>query len=194
MNKKIFQNIELFDSDIYVGDYTEYAKTHTKYKDIGVKFSSKPLTDLNSLHIVNRNGIKVAAVNFQDNQHLLEVDGNLIKQCEGLCFAMQSRKHGWVLLIELKYCSEKNISLNIKNAIFQLENTLRHLREGINFIEAKDKVYWVVSLPDHSELEPFTSFILTQNELINLEENLNIVAFIARNKVEILTDSNLQIN
>ncbi len=195
MNKKIFQEVISFDSDIYVGDYTEYAKTHAEYEKIGVKFSFKPFEDLESLHIVNKNKIKSSAVNFQTNQHLfVSKDGKPITQCEGLCFARQSKKHGWVLLIELKYCLSKNIGINVDNAIFQLKKTLDYLRNGINFIEIKDRVYWVVSVPDYSELEPFSSFTYTQSDLLKLREELKEVAFFRQNELEILTNSILRAN
>lgn len=192
MNKEFFQNRQDFSSDIYVGDYTEYAKTHTKKRGTGVVFSSCALPDLNTLHIKNPNRKKVTAVNFEECPGVFadECDRQE-KQCEDLCYASRARKHGWVLLIEMKYCQEKNVGTNVDTAKLQLKKTLEFLRNEKHVIEEKDRVYWVLSIPDHGDLAPFGSFVYTPSDLLELQESLNVIAFFRCNEIEIRTDSHL---
>lgn len=191
MDKEKFPH-RVFDGDIFVGDYTEYAKTHPQYAGRGVVFSDAPLPDLNTLHIINRRGVPAAAVNFERCEHLLKDEqGELVKQCEGMCFAARARKHGWVLLIEMKYCLEKNIGNNVDAARYQLEKSLGYLRDTIHVIGRNDRIYWVLAIPDHSEQEPFNSFAYSQDDLLELQERLGVVLFFRQNTLEIHTDSHL---
>lgn len=193
MNKDLFPH-QRFDDDLFIGDYTEYAKTHPERIGMGVVFDDKPFPDLNTLHIINRRKIPTAAINFEQCEHLLKDEkGNAVKQCEGLCFALRARQRGWVLLIEMKYCSDKNIGRNVDAAKFQLEKSLDYLRNTIKAIEKNDRVYWVLAIPDHSELEPFNSFIYSQSDLLELQERLGVVAFFRQNELEIHTDAHLMI-
>lgn len=193
MNKNIFPYQE-FDCDIFVGDYTEYAKSHPERAGVGVVFADKPFSDLNTLHIINCRRILTAIVNFEKCEYLLKNEkGEQVKQCEGLCFASRAKKHGWVLLIEMKYCSDKNIGKNVDAAKFQLEKSLDYLRHTINAIEENDRVYWVLAIPDHSELEPFNSFVYSQDDLLELRERLGVVLFFRQNELEIHTDAHLMI-
>lgn len=185
---------KLFNGDIYVGDYTEYSKNNPEYAGVGVVYAGEPLQDLNALHIINAREIPVATVNFEDCANLLkDEDGKQVKQCEGMCFAVRARRHGWVLLIELKYCLEKNVGSNVDDAVFQLEQSLNYLRNTKAVIEKKDRVYWVVSVPDHSEIEPFNSFMYSQDDLLELQERSGVVAFFRQNTLEIHTDAHIMV-
>lgn len=193
MNKRLLP-YKNFNADIFVGDYTEYAKLHPEYVNVGVIFNDKPFHNLRALHIINRNKITVGVVNFEKCQSLFKNEnGELVKQCEGLCFAVNAKKHGWVLLIEMKYCKGKNIGKNVDAAISQLEKSLEYLRNTKKIIESKDRVYWVVAIPEHDELEPFSSFVFSQNDLLDLQERLNVVMFFRQNKLEVRTNSHLGI-
>ena len=74
MNKRLLP-YKNFNADIFVGDYTEYAKLHLEYVNVGVIFNDKPFHNLRALHIINRNkpfsysfdGTKKSVQNFVKN-------------------------------------------------------------------------------------------------------------------------------
>lgn len=193
MNKDIFE-YKIFNDDIFVGDYTEYSKLNPQYANVGVVFSEQPFDKLNSLHIINHRHIPIGAINFEEYEDILKDNqGNLVKQCEGLCFAERAKKYGFVLLIEMKYCLEKNIERNVDEAKYQLEKSLIYLRDTKHIIEKKDRIYWVISIPDHSACEPFNSFIYSQSDLLELQDRLGVIMFFRQNEIVVHTDAHLMI-
>lgn len=73
---------------------------------------------------------------------------------------------GWVCLVELKYCLEKNIERNAGDAFKQLYETLNKLVE-LNIVDYKShRIYLNISIPEHSHRAPFTAFQNTQDDLL----------------------------
>ena len=70
-----FKDTIRFESDFYVGDYNEYAKNHKDCQYIGVTISEEPLTDIQSLHFINKQHIPVLAINFEKNCRGYDISG-----------------------------------------------------------------------------------------------------------------------
>ena len=63
----IFKETKRFDSDFYVGDYTQYAETHADCQYSGVTISDVSLPDIKCLRFINKQHVPVLAVNFEKN-------------------------------------------------------------------------------------------------------------------------------
>lgn len=76
------------------------------------------------------------------------------------------KKKGWVCLIEMKYCLEKNIEDNAQKAYKQLFETMTYLKEKGVLNEKDYRFYLNYSVPDYSNREPFSAFRFTPEELL----------------------------
>ena len=87
-------------------------------------------------------------------------------QCECMFVSSRASSKGWVCLVELKYCLEKNIERNAGDAFKQLYETLNKLVE-LNIVDYKShRIYLNISIPEHSHRAPFTAFQNTQDDLL----------------------------
>ena len=149
--KNIFRDTQRFESDFYIGDYTEYAKAHPSCGKKGVVMSNMPLTEIKTIHFVNKQHIPVLAINFEKNlEYFKGVDHKLLSNCECMLVSDKARKKGWLVLAELKYCGGKSqmVNRNFEKALSQLKETFLYLRDVKHLFGEKDFRYvWVVSLP-----------------------------------------------
>ena len=90
--ENIFRDTQRFESDFYIGDYTEYAKTHPSCAKKGVVMSNMPLTEIKTLHFVNKQHIPVLAINFEKNlEYFKGVDHKLLSNCECMLVSDKAR-------------------------------------------------------------------------------------------------------
>lgn len=185
-----FKGVYSFDSDFFVGDYTEYLKTHSEFKDVkGVLITSKERDEISFLHFHNKNQVKVDCVNFEENPSFLKDEaGKTVKQCECFCVSQKDKGKAWFALVELKYCkaAKENIIRNFHAAIGQLEKSFIYLRDIKQLIEEKEyHYYWIVSMPEHTDQVPFTSFAMSQNEILDYKDKYHAI-IIGDTDIEIL--------
>lgn len=177
-----------FESEIFVGDYSEYSKDNPCCPYNGVMIANMPLQYIAFLHIHNPIHIPVLGVNFESNLDIFRhQDGSLISNCECMFISDKSCKKGWLLLVELKYWSgsKKRLRLNLKKAVSQLESSFLQLSNTKLFFDQREyRCAWVVSLPGHDELIPFSSFFANPDLLLDYKEKYD---------VDIFTDNQLTI-
>lgn len=194
--EKIFRGTERFESDFYIGDYTEYAKYHPAYGNKGVVMSNMPLTEIKTLHFVNKQHIPVLAINFEKNlEYFKGVDHKLLSNCECMLVSDKARKKGWLVLAELKYCGGKSqmVNRNFEKALSQLKETFLYLRDVKHLFGEKDFRYvWVVSLPGHDEMIPFSQFYPSPDKLLAYKDEYD-VNLICSNTIEIRTHQHIKI-
>ena len=73
----------------------------------------------------------------------------------------KARKKGWLILAELKYCGgdPRTVNENCEKALSQVRDTFLYLRDVKHLFGETDYRYvWVVSLPEHNEMIPFSQF------------------------------------
>lgn len=146
--------------DAYIMDYTQ--ATASKQK---VCIKEEEPDDIACFHLINPRGVAYWAVNFEENPAVLKGSD----QCECMFASSKASSKGWVCLVELKYCLEKNIEGNAEHALKQLYETLDKLIE-LEILDYKShRIYLNISIPEHSHKSPFTSFQNTQDGLL---ENL----------------------
>lgn len=185
---EIFNHTTRFESEVYIGDYTEYVKTHSDCGYSGVVMSNMPIAFISSLHIHNPMHIPLLGVNFEENIEVFRPgDGTTVSNCECMLVSDKSSKKGWLLLAELKYCggSQLAVQRNLEKAFSQMESTYLYLRDVKHvFTQGEYRCAWVVSLPEHDDLVPFSSF-MSQPELL--------LDFKDRYGVDVFTDNNLMV-
>ena len=191
--RDVFPHIENHNSDIYIADYTEYSKTHDTSVS-GVKILANKPGELEVFHLKNKKGISIDAVNFEENQSVLKDEqGKVVKQCECMCASSGAKNKGWLFLLELKYCLDKNIASNAGNALRQLEKTFLFLRDEKKIINRQcHRVYWIISIPDHSSKAPFDAFVLDQDKKLKYKQDLDVIIF-GENAVEVLNEGYLRV-
>jgi hypothetical protein len=99
----------------------------------------------------------------------------------------KSSKKGWLLLAELKYCggSQLAVQRNLEKAFTQLESTYLYLRDVKHvFGQGEFRCAWVVSLPEHDDLVPFSSFLSEPEVLLDFKDKYG---------VDVFTDNNLKV-
>ena len=188
--EKIFRETERFESDFYIGDYTQYAANNPTFENVGVKMSNIPLSSIKALHFVNKQHIPVLAVNFEKNLSYFRNDGGeLVSNCECMLVSDKARKKGWLILAELKYCggNPRTVNENFEKALSQVRETFLYLRDKRHLFGMTDFRYiWVVSLPEHDEMIPFSQFYPSPERILAYKEQFHI-NLICSNIIEIRT-------
>lgn len=153
----------------------------------GVLFIEQPDDRLGAFCILNPNHLSFEAINLETNSHLVtDENGNLAKQCECICRAHRQEGKRWVLLLELKYCKEDNILLNMQNALEKLDECYDFLNEKKHFFDNNPhRVYLCASHPEHETTQPFEAFIYNQDRLLELNDKG--VKLLYCNAIKILT-------
>lgn len=185
-----FHNTQHFEGDVYVADYTQYAKEHQESEMKGVVVSDVQPEWVGSLKFCNPNCVHVLAVNFEKNESLFKLtDGQKVSNCECMLLSEEGRQKRWLALAELKYCKgeDRNIASNFEQALLQLRDTFLYLRDQIKLFESAEyRYYWVISMPEHGDKIPFSAFVLSQDDLLAYKEAYNAV-IISDNIVNIWT-------
>ncbi len=188
MELDVFDQKTRFESEVYIGDYTEYVKTHAGCGYDGVVMKNMPLPHIACLHIYNPVHIPMIGVNFEENEEVFKrEDKSKVSNCEGMLVSDKSNRKGWLLLTELKYCGGSQIAVqrNLDKAFSQLESTYLYLRDVKHvFGQGEFRCAWVVSLPEHDDLVPFSSFLSEPEVLLNFKDKYG---------VDVFTDNNLRV-
>lgn len=166
-------NSKVFSDDLIIIDFTEYHQRHPKEKvpSNGVHFTTQPDNRLGAFCILNPNKLPFEAINLEANPGLVtDEHGQPVKQCECICRAQREKSKRWGLLLELKYCAEKNIPKNMQNAFKKLEECHEFLDRQRFFSDNPYRIYWAISHPEHDTVEPFENFINDQDRVLGLNE------------------------
>lgn len=191
---RIFDTIQEFDTDVYFCDFTEYQQTHhSSDLPAGVLISENACAIISSFHILNPNKIKILAINFE--QHLgvfKDEHHNLIAQCECMAFSERNdHGKGWLMLLELKYCLEKNIQVNVEQALSQLVTFFLYLRDEKQMFQEKEfHNFLIFSIPEYSKRVPFTAFITDPDILLQYQEKFHVTIW-GETEVKALTTRHL---
>ena len=181
--RKLFLKVQEYDTDVYLADYTKQTES-----TIGVTISDAPFTDINYFHLHNAIGLPLWVINFEENTTFIPKG---ISNCECL-FRVRNVEKGWWLLCELKYCLEKNIDTQSDIAYHQLQETWQLLVERRVINQRHSKVYWNISIPDHSNRAPFISFYSTQNEQIRWRKQHHVY-LLGHNDVLVINEGILNV-
>ena len=127
MRIEAFTRYNEMTGDAYVMDYTQATAGKRK-----VCIKEEDPDDIASFHLINPRKTTYWAVNFEENPAVLKGSD----QCECMFVSSRASSKGWVCLVELKYCLEKNIERNAGDAFKQLYETLNKLVE-LNIVDAE---------------------------------------------------------
>lgn len=194
--ESIFKATQRFESDFYVGDYTHYAEQNPDCNQQGVVLSNMPLSQIGSLRFINHQHIPVLGVNFEKNLGYFKEKGReLATNCECMVVSDKARKRGWLILAEQKYCGgdPRTVLDNFSQALSQVRDTFLYLRDTKHLFGCDDYRYiWVVSLPEHDNLVPFSQFYPSPGRILEYKETLH-VNLISSNEIEIRTHQHVKI-
>lgn len=180
-----FSHSQIFESDCYVADYTNATSSQK-----GVVISENPFDDIAYFHLheVREGQIRYLAVNLE--QYPAFIDG--IDNCECIFSALSEYRKPWLLLLETKYCKPDNIEGHTYKAFTQMFETFGKLvNEGLVENSGRN-VYFTFSVPEHTDLRPFGSFTLSQNETLKAIKERGI-HLLGENSLLIATASHLLI-
>lgn len=180
---KHFQRCTLHEADVYVADYTN--RTGSR---IGVVISENTFDDIACFHLKKHTGsnIRYVAVNFEEYPAFKSG----IKNCECMFASAHDTKKPWLMLLEMKYCEAGNIETYTYKAFSQMKETLAKLVSDGIVERDSHRIYFVYSVPEHTEAIPFGAFTLSQNETLRCYEEENI-HLIGNNTMLIATPSHL---
>lgn len=180
---KAFPKAGLYRQDMYVADYTLMTKGEE-----GVRFLMAKPENIECFHLENLRETEYWGVNFEEERTFFR--GN--SQCEGMFVSSNAKRKGWVCLLELKYCREKNITGNVGKAFSQLKSTLAFLESKEVIDRRRQRVYLNISIPDYSNREPFTGFMLTQDVVLEMKEKHHVI-LLGYNNLLILNEAFIKI-
>lgn len=188
--EELFNETLRFDTDIYVCDYTQYAVSHPECQHTGVTIANVPFPDIQSLHFLNKQHVPVLVVNFEKNlSYFKDNQGNLVPNCECMLVSDKAHKKGWLILAELKYCGGNPRTVNeyFEKALSQVRDTFLYLRDVKHLFDTDTFRYiWIVSLPEHDDLIPFSQFYSSPERILQYKEDFH-VNLICSNTIEIRT-------
>ena len=185
MMNRYFPDISSHSSHFYIADYTRKTRSAK-----GVEISDTPFSDIHYCTVSNPRNIECWGVNFEKNQGVFKIanTGEQAKQCECLIASKNAKKKGWVCLVELKYCLEQNVVSNSKDAFNQLIACFDYLKDR-DILDLKiHRVYFNISIPDHSNKQPFNNF--SQDITIDLMKNKSI-RLLGSNEIKVLNEGYL---
>jgi hypothetical protein len=188
MNKH-FSNISSHSSNIYIADYTELTKSAK-----GVEISDAPFSDIQFCTVSNPRGIECWGINFEKNPDVFQITDTeeaQTSQCECMIASKKSQERAWVCLMELKYCSDERIRRRSNEAFKQLTNSFNHLKENGIIDLKKHRVYFIISIPEHSNREPFSSFVFSQDKKLELKKTKKF-QLLNYNEIEVLNEGYLR--
>ncbi len=176
-----FANKEITRDDFYVADYSNTSPSR------GVEIFNEPPSDIEAIHFSNP-GIEVVIANMEHNPFFCKrEDGSPSKQCECICASLSSEvSRHWVALVELKYCSEKNIPSSFDGAINQLKEHHTLLKDVKKVLNAEQNIYWVISMPKHRDKSPFSGFRIGQSDLLEIKEKYDGATVLPYNEIQIV--------
>ena len=186
---RFFHSIHTYCNDCYVADYSEQTKNQR-----GVELSEEPFDDIAYFHLQNDPHIKYQCVNFEENPEFFRKESDprkRLSQCECMFVSSEDVPTQWVCLLEMKYCNEKNIGKRSNKAYRQLENTLDVLKDKGVIDSEKYRVYFNISIPDHSNKEPFDAFHFSPADKLELLRTKKI-HLLGYNSLLVLDGTNLK--
>ncbi len=170
-------------TDSFVVDYTQ--QTSSKRK---VEIIHEVPMDIAYFHLQNPRNIYYWAINLEENPSVLKGSD----QCECIFASSRATSKGWVCLVELKYCLEKNIEGNSEHALEQLCETMNKLIELDIIAHNRHRIFLNISVPEHSNREPFTSFQGLQEDRLKLLET-HRVKLLGYNQVLVLNEGFIKV-
>ncbi len=165
--KEYFSKSPIFDGDCYVADFTDATESRR-----GVEISTNPFDDFPQFHLkkAGSGNISYLAVNFEKYPTFIQG----IENCECAFSAISDCRRPWLLMLETKYCTADNIEGYTYKAYSQMYSTFSKLT-SLNLVKPDERnIYFVYSVPGHSDKAPFGAFTISQNATLEKMESEGI--------------------
>lgn len=175
--------------DIYIADFSE--RTHkARGVEIHNILPSSPDDsgkEMDCVNIRNRSSLEIDFNIFDDHQ-FKDNEGNDLQHCECCIYPTVNHDKSWVIMLEIKDCKPKNISIYKDHVLEQIISTTSIFRSK-NIITTH-KVYGVASFP-RSKVSFNNTIFGMPPEYKTLKKRYNIL-FAGVNKIEIIDDSTIR--
>lgn len=167
---------EIFTGDVFIADFTDYASKagSVKVPYRGVVVSTEENGIIPSFVVHNENRCQLRVVNNEHNPSVFtRQDGTTVPQCECIIYSDRNdNRKGWMVFLELKYCSPKSLYTNMLDGISQLKKTCNYiLKDRKEFDGSLFKKYLVISTPETKPLDPFDAFYFNQDDILAVKED-----------------------
>ncbi len=160
-----FKRARLLSGDCYVADYTEYTASQC-----GVVISDVPFGNIESFHLQRgRHHVDYIAVNLEEYPAFIR----RIENCECFFVSTGPCERPWLLFLELKYCKARNIGSHATKAVHQMASVLRKLVDEEVIDPDRYRIYFDYSSPTNNRRQPFTHFMQTPADVLELVERYN---------------------
>jgi len=162
---KKFKRARRLSGDCYVADYTEYTASQC-----GVVLSDVPFDDIEGFHLQRgRHHVDYIAVNLEEHPAFIR----RIENCECFFVSTSPCERPWLLFLELKYCKARNIGSHATKAVHQMASVLRKLVDEKIIDPDRYRIYFDYSSPTNGRRQPFTHFMQTPADVLELVERYN---------------------
>lgn len=172
--EKVFAGCTVSNLDSFVVDYTNNEDKSIARRGVEITHED-PGYGHGAFHLMDSCGLDYYTVNFEHTPSFFTgEDGKKLRNCECMFSSCYAKKKKWVLLLEMKYSKEKNIKENAEDALDELEKTRDRLFEKGVLNHDEYRLYFDISFPEYTSLEPFQSFLFSQNELLVYKEKWKV--------------------
>jgi hypothetical protein len=187
--------VSLNNNNLYFADYTNQDTARGIHPNRGAQFSANKFTDINSVHLHNRNSTLICFDRFPDFAFPNGMGGHYF-QCECSIFPDRCNIDDWILFIETKYsktlgAAENPSNAHLKKAIVQIVRTVFEYRQR-GIIPQDKLVYGIVSFP--VLIEQFNeTFFQTKQKWVDLIMKKHKILIRGINSAEIRSETSLKL-
>ena len=177
-----FNPYQIYESDCFVADYSLYTDG-----EIGVVISPQPFDDIKYFRLQRgRTATPFGAINLEEHPEFIKG----ISNCECFFFPHNESDRNWILFLELKYCTEENISNYGLKVVEQMSEINKKLILNHLIDINRYNVYFNFSSPENQP--PFSNFMLSCDTALRIRDQYN-AHFLGFNHLLIATPQYIQI-
>lgn len=172
--EKVFACCKVLNSSSFVVDYSNDDDKNIARRGVKI-YNEDPCYEHGAFQLIDDCGLDYFSVNFEHTPAFFTGDdGKKLRSCECMFMSCYAKKRKWVLLLEMKYSKEKNIKENAEDALDELEQTRDRLMEKGVLNNDDFRIYFDISFPEHTSMEPFQSFLFAQPDLLSYKEKQKV--------------------
>lgn len=180
----VFQNHS--DSNIFIADFTKRTGSvrHVEIHTIQPHCPQNTGNLMDCFKITNPSNHDLEFNVFDDNQ-FKDAQGKDIAHCEGCFYPSLNTENSWIVMLEIKDCSVRNMALYKKDVIDKIIKT-KDIFKNLGIIN-KHNVYGIASFPRRNKTA-FNDYIFGDIITSTSLSKAHGITFHATNRIEISED------
>lgn len=185
----VFQNHS--DSNIFIADFTKRTESvrHVEVHAIQPQCPKNNANLMDCFKIMNPSNHDIEFNVFEDNQ-FKDAQGKDIAHCEGCFYPSTNHEDSWIVMLEIKDCSVRNMALYKKEVIDKIIKT-KDIFKSCGII-TKHNVFGIASFPRRNKTA-FNDYIFGDIITSTALSKAHGITFHATNKLEISADGRIKL-